>query len=217
MQMKPHRSVIAEIPSAHPMISASVNDPFRDQHDCDWQRPLRNLRDADAALLNLYQSCVDAGPAVCPLYGNSTYEVADRVNRMIETLAREPKPWYLPVPNFYGLIEAIDIKLSIFGTLYNVHTVGRFLFNFLAELETNTTSRFHASMRPAMGSVLKCDCSGSPSTPLGFAREASLAIACGDGEEVISGVGELREHYEHMASNYSAQFAYLWSLRAECS
>lgn len=202
------------MPVSSPFVVSHKPTEHTSTHSALWDN---NLRDVDAALLSLYQSCVDAGPSVCPLYGNSTYEVADRVNRIIETLAREPRPWYLPGPNFYGLTEAVDFKLSIFGTLYNVHAGGRFLFNVLAEVEQNTTSRFHTSMRPAMGSVLKCDCSASPSTPLGFGREVLLAVACGDGEEITSGVGELREHYEHMASNYSAQFAYLWSIRAECS
>ncbi len=116
-----------------------------------------NLRDADAALLNLYQSCVDAGLATCPLYSNSTYEVADRVNRIIESLAREPRHWYLPGPNLYGLIEAADVKRAIFGTLYNVHTGGRFLFNLLDELETNITPRSHASIKPAIRSLLTCE------------------------------------------------------------
>jgi hypothetical protein len=162
-----------------------------------------------------YTACAQSTD--CALHESSATKVKDRLDAIFDNLRRTP----VPVPtngsaSSYGLVDYSAARSVVFGWLYKPYQKEpispKTLADALAALEKGDgLPMWHLK---AAAPLLKCDCANVPKTPT-VTREASLAIACGDGKPVDDGVAELQAHFEGMAKDSS--FAENWSLRTECA
>ncbi|KAI5122028.1 hypothetical protein M0805_008019 [Coniferiporia weirii] len=182
-----------------------------------------NLRDTDAALLDIFQSCVEAGPAKCALFENSTALVQARVDRILNGLRTQPVMVYDPSPepygDTYGTVDFSLAKYVVFSVLYRTHAIGAHLVDALAALERGNGSAVYAlSQRRGLDALMACDCATpgeqGETAPSG-GREAGVSIACGDVVGGHESLDELRLGYEEMAE--TSTFADTWLSRSRCS
>ncbi|KLO05805.1 hypothetical protein SCHPADRAFT_933433 [Schizopora paradoxa] len=182
----------------------------------------QNLLDADAALLDVCEACVKAGPRVCRIYEETAELVLQRINRLLEKLKVAPIGAYSspgPAP-WYGIVSYDFAKLILFMSLYITHSDAAFVINKLAQFEkgdglilTPLTSRM------IYREFLTCDCS-APESELppfyGFWDiEHFLAIACGDSEIENESFEEVQAVYREIANTSS--FVDAWGIHAACS
>lgn len=172
--------------------------------------------------MDIYQSCVNAGPSRCPIYEHDATLVRARVNRLLDRLKSEPIPFYSNSSRFgsgYDLVDYALVKTFMFLALYNTHATGLFLAQALAALEQGDPSRFYqVSIRRTFDQLLQCTCPAPGETPPEFygGSELTLAIACGDVLKNSSeDLDEIRKAYEEMARMSS--FADTWAVRVLCS
>lgn len=175
-----------------------------------------NLRDTDAALFDIYQSCVHAGPKECPMYEENVVLIAERINKLLTMIKAEPIP-FLTIGgggasrDTYGLIDYSMVKGWIFSSLYNTHGgPGKFLMSILAQLERGVMVDVYYGF---LDSLFACHCSG-PDVPWD-GNTHSLAIACGDAPPIDETLEESRALYEKMAQNTS--FADVWPMHLYCT
>ncbi len=175
------------------------------------------MRDTDAGLLRLYQSCVDAGPAICPIHEENANLIDERVKRLIDKLSIVPLPYYNATSGLYDVLDGSDVKVALFGGLYSPQIDGKNFLTAFAELkEGNTALMMEMYPRAGLQSKLACKCPvppydhGSYSSP-----ERRYSIVCGDGDELFDGIEELRKHYARMAED-SPFFSGVWDMKSSC-
>lgn len=101
-----------------------------------------NLRDADAVLFDVFQSCVLAGPEKCPMYEHNAWLISERLNKLLAKIKAEPLP-YLWSGSFYRPIDYSTVKSMIFSSLYKTHGgSGKTLLSLLAALERGDEMSF---------------------------------------------------------------------------
>ena len=174
-----------------------------------------NLRDADAALFDIYQSCVRAGPEECPLHEETAELIAKRVDRLLDRIKVEPIPYYNPggpSGDTYGVIDYALVKGMIFDTLYNTHGGGRLLLVTLSKLEKQDLLFAYRYI----DSLFQCECpeSGKKSLPWQY-MTPTYGIACGDAEPIDETMEDAVALYEKIAQNTT--FADTWPLHLFCS
>lgn len=182
----------------------------------------KNLLDTDAALLDVCEACVKAGPIACRMYEETAELVLQRINKLLEKLKVAPIPVYLspgPAP-WYGIVNYDIVKLMIFISLYTTHSDGLFVLNKLELFESRSgIPLFPISSRPMFRELLTCDCSapGSENPPFygSWDIEHFLAIACGDSEIENESVEEVQAVYREIANTSS--FVDAWGIHAACS
>ncbi|KAL5524558.1 hypothetical protein ACEPAF_9698 [Sanghuangporus sanghuang] len=181
-----------------------------------------NLRDTDDALMDIYQSCVNAGPSRCPIYEKSASLVQARVDRLLHRLKSEPIAFYSNSTDLAGGYEVVDyalVKIYMFLVLYNTHRSGLYLANALAALEQGDPSGFYlASPRKELEQLLQCSCPAPGENPARFqgGSEITLSIGCGDIlEKRDEELDDIRRAYEEMSG--VSGFADVWKIRVLCS
>lgn len=173
-----------------------------------------NLRDTDAALFDIYQSCVHVGPKECPMHEETAGLIAERVDRILTKIREEPIP-FLTIGRggvfreSYGLIDYSRVKGWIFSLLYTTHGGGKFLMSILAQLERGVMVDIDGGLDP----LFACHCS-EPDLPWD-GNTHSLAIACGDAPPNDETLEESRALYDKMAQNTS--FSDVWPIHLYCT
>lgn len=176
-----------------------------------------NLRDADAALFDIYESCVRAGPQKCLIYEEKADLVAKRVDKLLAKIKAKPLSYMSigregPFGHSYGLFDYSVLKGLIFDALYNTHGNGWSLALLLAKIESDHLLVF----RRPLDYMFTCECSepGKKIRPWS-GNTPTLAIACGDGPLVDETLEEARAFFEGLAQNTS--FSDVWPFRLFCS
>lgn len=174
-----------------------------------------NLRDTDAALFDIYQSCVHAGPKECPMYEANAERIAERIDKLLTKIKAEPIP-FLTIGgggasrDTYGLIDYTRVRAWIFSSLYTTHGGGgKFLMSILAQLERGVM----LSLSDGLDFLFACHCS-EPDLPWD-GNTHSLAIACGDAPSNDETLEESRALYVKMAQNTS--FSDVWPIHLYCT
>ncbi len=175
------------------------------------------MRDIDAEANQIYQTCVDAGPSICPLYEESANLVEKRIKNIIGKLTAMPVPYSNATTGTYDVIDGSDVKMTLFKMLYKPHTIGSTVFSAISEIEKGNTGPM-AQIYPRAGlrDALACECPATPPSMLNGGGEVEIAIACGECEEVNDGIPQLMERYQRVAK-YSAYFTVLFNRWTFCS
>lgn len=175
-----------------------------------------NLRDADAALVNIYQACLEAGPLVCRIHEDSVPKIDARVNTLLEKLRTEPIAFFSEQTGLYGEVTYTIAKLVIFSTLYTPHSTGRALTDALAELEKGNAEplwNMNTIYKKYNVEDLTCDCPAVPPVP--FATDVTASIACSDGNVINATVDDIRKSFEEVAE--VSEFAEHWLMHLFCA
>lgn len=178
-----------------------------------------NLRDTDAALFDIYESCARAGPNdPCPLKEDSAELVAARVDKLLSKIKEEPIPVYITQLGAYGVVDYAMVRAQIFLTLYTTHgSGGRTLMLLLSELERGDgTLIYQRSQRWATESLLSCTCPASGEEQ--YIWEGSvptIAIGCGDAAPIKRTLSEAHAFYDKMAEN--STFTDMWPIHLGCA
>ncbi|KAI5119053.1 hypothetical protein M0805_005919 [Coniferiporia weirii] len=194
------------------IIIDGVEDP-EDYYQGLWSN---NLRDTDAALLDIYQSCVEAGPQKCALYETSAALIQARVDALLTSLRTAPIPLYDASTSTYDTVDYALVRMLMLSTLYQTHRGGAALMDTLAALERGDgASAYARSIKYAFSRFLTCNCASESFMPNGGHSELLGAISCGDSVDRDDSIEDIRMAYEEMAKMSS--FAESWYPRSGCS
>lgn len=175
-----------------------------------------NLLDADAALLDICDACVKAGPIACQMYEISAELVLQRINRLLDKLKVAPIPAYL-YPRMYGIVGYNLVKAMLFLTLYSTHSDGAYVINKLSFFERGD-GLILPPVSQLFRELLSCDCP-APENELPFyglwELEHGLAVACGDNEIEDESFAEVQAVYKNIEKTSS--FADAWGVHVACS
>lgn len=185
-----------------------------------------NLVDADKILEEFFAGCVAAGPDRCALYDSTTKKVEARLNVLLESLKRRPLAVSLDVDHRsstdYGLVDYELVRRLLFDFIYNPYAdasimpgahAAPLLASALHEAEKGNGWPLWDAYK-SKDISFHCQCPGSTSVPAQKGLEHTLAILCGDGDEVKDSIEELEDFQARMAE--TSTFAELWTLRARC-
>lgn len=172
--------------------------------------------------MDIYQSCVNAGPSKCPIYENTASQVQARVDRLLDKLRTEPAMFYDNSTSSPGAdYEVIDYALArnaILTLLYATHVYGAQLASAFAALEQGDPSALYMfSAKRAFNSLAECNCPAPGEAPTAFHAfyETTYSVACGDGVHREDNLDTLRKDYENMAELSS--FAASWPHHIFCA
>jgi hypothetical protein len=182
------------------------------------------LRDTDAGLQMVYESCVEAGPESCALHAPNAAGVKARADTIFTKLKTGPLP-VLPAKNAtsaleYGLVDYVMVRSLVFQFLYSPYDKkgmnAAIVASALAAIE-------HGDGRPLWDLAsayrtkdFKCDCDKDRDfKPPRYTKVSNLAITCSDADAVEDNVAGLQAHYENMAKMSS--FAELFDVRVNCA
>ena len=178
-----------------------------------------NLLDTDAELQFVYETCVQAGPEVCPLYESSADLIARRVQNLIHKLNTHPIAYSHHDSGDYGILRGSDVQSGIFAALYGPYGLTSILFQIIAQLEKENVKPLISLGLTRTGLLLKgleCSCPSSPFLrSINVLSKTGPAIACGEADPIYEGFEELREYYKKLST--TSQFASLWNTHAECT
>ncbi|KAI5119054.1 hypothetical protein M0805_005920 [Coniferiporia weirii] len=194
------------------MIIDGVEDPD-DYYQGLWSN---NLRDTDAALLDIYQACVEVGPHKCSLYEPSVALIQARVHALLENIRVAPIPLYDASTSTYDTVDYALVRTLMLSALYQTHQGGAILMDALAALERGDGAPAYArSLRSIFSLFMTCDCAGELPVPSGGLFETLAAIGCGDSVDRDDSIEDVREAYEKMAE--MSNFAETWYPRSQCA
>ena len=161
------------------------------------------------------QSCVDAGPDVCPLYKPTAAEVHTRIKNIFTSLKHHP----IPVRNgsTYGVVDYRTARLALFYYLYEPYKNSQAIAHALAAAERGDGLPLAAYNFPRFP-PMRCDCQlpGQPTPPITSTPDTMAAILCADaaGQRLNDTVEDLEARFSAMAA--MSEFAGAWPFGAWC-
>ena len=167
------------------------------------------LASTDDTLTSIYDSCVAAGPQLCPIYENSTDLVRARVNAVLDSVHVEPLAAIndTDASNIeWTVVDYTAVTTLLFNTLYTPYASAQGFAEAIVALEQGDPS----VVLQAIMSPLADICPANSSVPVSDGTfDAATAIWFGD--SFVDGnrtFAEAKANYE-AALNLSA-FAALW-------
>ncbi|KIP02216.1 hypothetical protein PHLGIDRAFT_305697 [Phlebiopsis gigantea 11061_1 CR5-6] len=208
-------------------VEKIIVDGVVDSYDYYAGRWSNNLLDTDKGYHMFMQSCVDAGPDICPLYEPTVARVHTRITDIFTSLQRRPLPVHSDAanPHGYGLVDYRTARLALFYFLYGPYARGgqshpaMRVAHALAAAERGDgapLSAFDASRELP----LHCECPvpGQPAPPPAVdTPDTMAAIICADaaGQRLNDTVQDLEAHFHAMLE--TSEFAPAWPFGAWCS
>ncbi|EKM51091.1 uncharacterized protein PHACADRAFT_212991 [Phanerochaete carnosa HHB-10118-sp] len=179
-----------------------------------------SLLDTDAVLTSVYEACVAAGPSACPIFENTTEQVRDRVNKLIENTHLAPVPVIDPSEESLGAAFAVvDYSIvvqSLLTSLYDPYADAAQFAEAVVQLEKgNGTLMFQGSIAQTLADPLAtCNFNASQAFSAGWI-DIQASIGCGD---ILTSAKlsreEARAQYEEL-SKQSAIFGPAWYARTQ--
>ena len=172
-----------------------------------------NLQDTESEVQQFYYHCARAGYPACAL-ANSTGEttvagVEARVQNITNSLIHNPLPVIGPNPE---VITYSDAKHLIFAGMYSPIVSFPKIANLLAGVEQGNGTLFADLLRPYH--KLTCPSDDDPSFSIVgvLAPDATMAIACADGDDQSSVTKSQYSDYWHDLAKLSPSIGPMWAM-----
>lgn len=172
-----------------------------------------NLRDTEKEMHEFYYHCARAGYPACALAnatGASTIaDVESRVKNITDSLIHNPLPVIGPNPE---VITYSDAKHLTFAGLYSPIRSFPQIANLLAGIEQGNGTLFAELLRPYHELVCPAD-NDPPWSMIGvLAPEATMAIACADGDDQSWMTKSQYSEYWHGLAKRSPTIGPMWAM-----
>lgn len=177
-----------------------------------------NMNDTEKTMQYFYDWCVASGPTDCPL-ANSTstpHDIEIKVTSIVNHLYHNPLPIADPEPD---VITFSDLRYIIFGALYFPQTS----FPFLAATLDAIGRGDGSVLAPFLTIAHTFRCAQPPSANQTQSAprdgEASLAIACGDGDDQapFNNVEFLEQYWRDLDAKSPSVGAVWANIRTTCA
>jgi len=162
------------------------------------------LHDSDKIMAAFYHLCHKAGVSACAFYSSSPSLIKERLQTVLENLKKHPII-VSPLDEITGLPEIItysSLQRLISASLYRPILLFPFLAQVLASLEAGDGLPFlDVASTFGMHSEFSCNCEASGVTPILEVEgndDASIAIQCADGGEMIETAEEFEEYANYL-------------------
>ncbi|KAF9265041.1 hypothetical protein L218DRAFT_957710 [Marasmius fiardii PR-910] len=191
----------------HRLAVDGVMDPDADYYNMRW---LGNVLDTDKTLQWFFKSCLEGGPEACAFYESSIEAMENKLNGIYESLIRSPIPVQTDLS--YGMVDYPTLREALFILLY-APAAWPETANSLQDLSKgNATTAWRIFDAPRF----KCSCDSEDVNPFPPAPEASVALACNDGEAVPSGLDEAERHYNEAITEFGSWGSLFAGFRIIC-
>lgn len=172
-----------------------------------------NLRDTEKEMHEFYYHCARAGYPACALANSTgvttTADVESRVRNITHSLIHNPLPVVGPNPE---VITYSDAKHLIFAGLYSPIRSFPQIANLLAGVEQGNGTLFAELLRPYHELVCPAD-NDPPWSMIGvLAPEATMAIACADGDDQSWMTKSQYSEYWHDLAKRSPTIGPMWAM-----
>jgi hypothetical protein len=152
-------------------------------------------------LQTFFDSCFNAGPSGCAFYSSSPKAISQSLTKLYDITKTHPFPVFSRNTSSYGVVDYNFLRDVIFDSLYTPYASFPPLANALAELSKGNAEPIWNM--------------GSSSVP-GSINEASLAIACNDGNQIPGTLEDAERYYNELAK--ASDWANVWAKeRISCS
>jgi hypothetical protein len=175
------------------------------------------ISDADKGLDYFYEQCVQAGQLKCALYERNPKAVATRVERIFDSLKRQPIPVMTgDGPGDYGVVDYAQVRRTVFDFVTSPFGFGGQSFaNILAALEKADGVPFYEAHIDNLNYQQCQSDENIRQDSAGFGQLGTLAIGCSDGDPANDTIPQLQKWYE--ANQKQSSFAELWPYRVLCA
>ncbi|KAF8905789.1 TAP-like protein-domain-containing protein [Gymnopilus junonius] len=153
-----------------------------------------NLLDTDKAFESFLTGCANAGPEGCKFWAPTPQDIERNLTALYDSLYSKPIP--MKTDKSYGLLDYSMLRSAIFGALYSPYASFSTLAEDLAALAKGDGSRIFDK---ASSPPYECNCDASKHAFDGL-RDATVAIACNDGDDVPGDLQSSKEYYEMLSS-----------------
>ncbi|KAL1591093.1 hypothetical protein WHR41_00473 [Cladosporium halotolerans] len=191
--------------------------------DADDYRKVKwtdNLRDTEKEMHEFYRHCARAGFPACSLANQSGYTTIDsveaRVKNATDSLIHNPLPVLGPNPE---VITYSDAKHLVFAGLYSPMISFPRIANLLAGVEQGDGTLFAELLRPYHGLTCSAEPASLDVTRSSYnmaagilAPDATMAIACADGDDQSWMTKSQYAEYWHKLAKKSPTIGPMWSM-----
>ncbi|KZT36575.1 hypothetical protein SISSUDRAFT_1049722 [Sistotremastrum suecicum HHB10207 ss-3] len=169
-----------------------------------------NLLDTDKILPAMAKEC--SASSACPLHESTPKAVETRIHSIIASLKTNPLP--VVDGDNYGVVDYKLAWNAVFRVLYSPYKAFPGLASALADIEKGDGRALYRLGKKPENSF-ECQCGDGPQPELQV-METTLAVACGDGEDVTGeNLKDLERFYEELSEMSS--FANVWThIHAGC-
>ncbi|KAH9483235.1 Carboxylesterase A [Psilocybe cubensis] len=157
---------------------------------CTADRFLTITLDTDKVLDGFFTECAQAGPDNCQFWAPTATHIRRNLTSIFESIRY--RPISVKTDSTYGLLDYSKLKQTIFATLYNPYVFFPSLAKALAELVTGNGSTLYTLIPDSIVPECQCD----PELSYTSDTDASIAIICNDGEEILEDIDALENHLE---------------------
>lgn len=187
----------------------------------DYNHSLGNgsLVDSEKSMNSFYTYCHHSGPEQCALAtANGTIaDIKARFQSIVQSLYH--KPLIINSPDGPEILTYSDVRLLIFGSIYQPQSSFQLIADLLAAIEAGSGEILdYISVAYRTGHIYHCPINGSDSIPQAFANVAEFAILCGDGiDQTNVDIDEFVEYW-NLLESVSPTSGSIWSmLRMRCT
>ncbi|CAA7262007.1 unnamed protein product [Cyclocybe aegerita] len=187
---------------AQDKIERLVIDGVVDSEDYYATLWTQNLVDADKTMEHFFTGCADASQQGCAFWAPSADEIRQNLSKLYESVRARPVP--VRTDTSYGVLDYNLLRVAVFVSLYFPYDLFPTLAQGLAELSAGDGRRLFelVTLPPYQCS---CDAAHLFDTVL----DASIGIACNDGDDVPGDLQSSQEYFNMMAN--SSQWGDIWS------
>ncbi|EJC98519.1 uncharacterized protein FOMMEDRAFT_171120 [Fomitiporia mediterranea MF3/22] len=175
--------------------------------------------DMDKVYTSILDACVEAGPSQCTLHENTTEQIHDRIETLMNKLRIEPALYFNGTAINSAVVDYSTVRYQMFQSLYFPYNTGAPLLGALAALEQgNATPIYQNSNESSFHAFLEDECSVKPeNTSVAGVLEANPTIFCVDiVTDDVQSIEYARAAYE-FSKGLSPEFAGAWLSGQLCS
>ncbi|KAJ7062892.1 TAP-like protein-domain-containing protein, partial [Mycena amicta] len=172
-----------------------------------------SLLDTDDVWQAFADACVAAGPSECAFYSPTSPEIMHKVDKIVSSLRSRPVPVPLRPgtknPQTFGIADFSLLRNAMFKSLLAPYVRFPLLAQALADIASPSRDGT-ALLDMVAEEPFACDCdTKEPEEELELVWDASVAIACNDGNVISEDYADLETYYTDLRniSSFADQWA----------